>query len=367
MKILVVAPEISTPHTEGRKRFVLDLLNELGKQDQTHLLTTVANGHQVNVESPHHGIDVRWRSGHLLAPLLQLDGLLQRIQPDVVLVFPYCTFRHVYGLVSGWFMQRVDLTCRRRNVPCITIMYALDAHASSTELRRKVSCLALTERPDWDGPVVNLGLRYDHWPELQHHPHSPPTLLFMAGMWEPEIQRVNHVLEERGLRSLFQAGRYLAPRGIRLIVSAPLFADGNCREYLLNHTDNKWPAGQLEVRGATQVPEIYADADLFVFPFPPGINQFAPTSVIEAMLAGLPVVISDLDIFDRVTGGGEFAFTFAANDPEALSNTVLTALDDVVSRAQKMESARYYARHTWSIESSCRQIRGLLKQLKITI
>ena len=363
MKFLFVASEISPPYTEGRKRFVLDLAHEIQRKDAVHLLTTASTTDGEIIDSiprTHHHCGSRLR--HLLWPTQALQAMITRFRPDVICHFPYGTFRHVYGYASQWSMARIDRISRKHGIPCITLMYSIDDATTPEKLKRKVSCLAIQPRPGWQGATVALGRDYHMWPRRREQ-GAGRTLLFMAGMWQSNTQRVDHVLETRGLSVLLQAGRLLGPHGVNLIVASPLFRDEACRRYLLQHPTNAWPSSQLSLKSIVDVPAIYHDADLFVFPYQRDIAQFVPTSVIEAMVAGTPVIMTDLPCLRRLANGGETAYLFPPHDAPALAATVLAALSDQTRRGALAERAQHYAVGQWSIERSAHDLRELATQL----
>lgn len=363
MKWLFVAPEICAPFSEGRKRFVLDLAEQLAPDNELMLLSTRTRQGETaqGIISDYRAC--KTRIGHVLSPLARLPGMLRDFQPDVVCQFPYGTFRGIYWYGSTWSMSATDRLCQKHGLPCISLMYAIDETTTPQALAGKVSCLAISERADWHGAVVNVGVRHHHWPMPTGKSSAQPTLLFMAGMWQPTLERLQHVLDTRGLRQLLLTGRLLAPHGIRLIVASPLLAAPELQSLLRNHPDNTWPNDQLVLRNLAQVPNIFWEADLFVFPYQGEITQFIPTSVIEAMLAGTAVAISDADCFSPLTNGGTTAYSFPANNPEKLANTIIGAFSDNNGRQALARRARQYAIEHWSIEASTQQLRSLANRL----
>jgi hypothetical protein len=305
----------------------------------------------------------RWRPSHLLSILSMLPKAIRDYRPDVVFHFPYGTFRNHYGVANRAYMRRVDRICTRRNVPCVSVMYSIDESTNATKLSRSVSCLTTSEQDGWKGRIVESGLGLAGWPPEPASKADGHTLLFMAGMWEPSSKRLEHVLDVRGLLTLLEAGGRLAPRGVRLIVASPLFADDALRRATALHPGNAWPEEAIEFRTTVRTPDIYCQADLFVFPYRASINHFLPTSVVESMFAGTPVVISDVPLFHRLANDGVSAFVFDAGDADALAGTVLTALGDEALRHRVRDAARRMARERWSIENSARQLRAIAGDL----
>lgn len=361
MRILLVAPEISTPYTEGRKRFVLDLIETFSKdKEDVFLLTTTKQGQKTEANCRCRTAALGHGIFHLYYLIRQLPRVIQRFQPTIVCVFPYGTFRHIYGLASTWFMRRLDRTCHRHQVPCLTIMYSIDRHASTAYLRKQVSQLALSRHPDWDGAVVNVGIncRKGRIRPLRKKTDRP-TLLFMAGMWYQTKKRVDYIIHTRGLGLLLFCGNKLSRRDVHLIIAAPLFESELCRNYLSRHPLNHWPETHVEFRGTVDIPGIFGEADLFVFPYRQNETQFIPTSVLEAMISGRAVALSDLPFLSPLAQGGKTAYSFPPDNPEKMSEILIHALEDDGGRSEKEEKALEYVIDNWCIDISARQIKEL--------
>jgi glycosyltransferase involved in cell wall biosynthesis len=136
------------------------------------------------------------------------------------------------------------------------------------------------------------------------------------------------------------------------------------RDYVKHHALNRWPVGQLELRGAVKIPDVYHEAALYVFPYQHAIHQFTPTSVIEAMMAGTPVVMSDLPFLRDLTQGGSMAYLFPPGDEEGLAGVVLKALGDPEGCRARGQEAKTYAKSRWSILTSAEKTRRIAESLK---
>lgn len=357
MKVLLVAPEICTPWSEGRKKWVRDLAEEMHGTDEVFVLTSVPPGESTSFASPSDALACTGRAGRLTVLLRRLPEYIRRLRPDLVCSFPYGTFRRTHGFANRAYMRIVDFICRGQGIPCLTLLYSIDEHATPGALKRWVSNLAVGEHADWDGFTVDPGVCVETLPTVPRSPGYTPTILFLTGLWQRTPQRVEHMLQVRGLETILQAGRTLCDAGVRLIAGAPLLADEACRQYLLSHPSNQWAPDMLEFETMAPIPEVYGRGDLFVFPYRHEIGHFVPTSVVEAMLAGTPVAVSDLPMLRKIAQGGRNAFEFANGDPDALAEVVLAALGDPDRRRTVADSALAYARERWNIGRSAEQIR----------
>ena len=77
----------------------------------------------------------------------------------------------------------------------------------------------------------------------------------------------------------------------------------------------------LGARG--DVPDILSELDIFVFS---SLHEGLPVAVSEAMLAGVPMIVSDIEPLLEATDDGKFAEVFPVRDAEALSEKISETL-----------------------------------------
>jgi len=94
-----------------------------------------------------------------------------------------------------------------------------------------------------------------------------------------------------------------------------------------------------------ELPGWYAAADVLAFP---SIKEGWGLAVLEAMSAGLPVVVSDLPVFREYLRPGQDALMVPVDDAAALAAALGTVLDDA-ALADRLRAAGYQvcARFTW--------------------
>lgn len=360
MKILLAAPEICTPWTEGRKRFVCDLSRALASQDEVRVITTVPPGEITEFPVSNKSMTSRSKSAHLFHLHRQLHVELNGFLPDLVCHFPYGTFRHVYRLANLWSMSHVDRLCRARGTTCFTIMYSISNETSLATLRPWVTNLVPVRLPPAnEDNAIRFGIGLDDAQVTPRHIGNPARnrLLFMAGMWQRNRRRLEHVLDIRGLRLLLQAGRKLSSQDLSLTVAVPLLADESLCRSLRQHADNGWPEEKLHLVSAVNVPDVFLSHDLFIFPYMREETQFTPTSVIEAMATGVPVVLPMLDFLKELAGNGERAFTYRAGDASDLTDVIFHAIHDGPRHEVVRTQALDYVRQQMNIEHTCNDLR----------
>ena len=114
--------------------------------------------------------------------------------------------------------------------------------------------------------------------------------------------------------------------------------------------------------GARDDPEALLSAsDLLVHS---SLWEGLPTVIMESMIIGTPVVATDLPAGRQLIGNNQRGWLARANDPEALAQTILTALASSPStRAERAHQARLYIRSRYTIEQVARQHMELYQKL----
>ena len=366
MRILLVAPEICSPWTEGRKKFVRDLAFALSTEHDVMVLCTRAKGRTTDLPVPYNAAERGWGPFHVLFLHKAIGPLIKNFKPHLVCHFPYATFQHVYRVANTWTMWTVDRLCKRHSVPCFTIMYSISKEATPEMLKPWVRNLVLNQFSSGYEKQVRLGIRFDNkTPIIEHRTGIPrhPKLLFMAGMWQQTRKRLNYVLERRGLSTLLRAGKKLTDRGAQLIVAVPLLENPVLRNLLLCDPNNTWPRECIKLTGEVTVPDIFETADLFIFPYARDESSFIPTSVIQSMAWGTPVILSDHAFLINLTQGGKIAFSFPAGDSDKLASIIIHVLDDPDKYNTVRENGMRYVREEMNIEESCRDLLSLYTRL----
>jgi len=100
--------------------------------------------------------------------------------------------------------------------------------------------------------------------------------------------------------------------------------------------------GALTLAGhRDDVPGILAAADAFVLS---SRSESFGLAVVEAMAAGLPVVVSDLPAFRELLADGREGLKVPPGDPEALAGAIARVLDDAALRKALAAAGRRRAR-----------------------
>jgi len=108
------------------------------------------------------------------------------------------------------------------------------------------------------------------------------------------------------------------------------------------------------------IPAVLRALDLFVFS---SLQEGMPIAVIEAMMLGVPAVVSDILPLLEMTGGGRHAAVFRTGDADDLARTLAELIADPPRRARFGEEAQRWAMDQFSIEVHIANLKDLYRSL----
>jgi glycosyltransferase involved in cell wall biosynthesis len=109
------------------------------------------------------------------------------------------------------------------------------------------------------------------------------------------------------------------------------------------------------------VADVLRALDIFVFS---SRKDTFGVAVVEAMLRGVPAVVSDIGALLEVTGGGQFASVFRTGDADDLARRLVELIEDRERRARLAEGARGWAAAEFGIETHIANLLKLYKSLR---
>jgi glycosyltransferase involved in cell wall biosynthesis len=110
----------------------------------------------------------------------------------------------------------------------------------------------------------------------------------------------------------------------------------------------------------SDVPDILAALDLFVFS---SLHEGLPVAVSEAMLAGVPIIVSDIEPLLEATANGRFAEVFPVKDVEVLTEKILLFMKDKGLRDDLADRALKHAEENFSIDAHMRELKKMYQRL----
>lgn len=107
--------------------------------------------------------------------------------------------------------------------------------------------------------------------------------------------------------------------------------------------------------------ELFAKADIFVFPTQADTNAF---SVLEAMAAGLPVIATDVGALREEVEDGVNGFIVPPSDPGAIAAAVQTLCSDETKRSAMAAASRHIAVERFDARRNYSALLDLMKRMK---
>jgi glycosyltransferase involved in cell wall biosynthesis len=199
-----------------------------------------------------------------------------------------------------------------------------------------------------------------------------PNSVDLRRMGEPVVRApepllvvsVARLIEKKGLEDLVAACGILRARDVP--VRLEIAGDGPLRAELAASAS---AAGLGDVlRGALpheQVRELFRRASVFCLPCvvaASGDRDGLPTSVLEAMALGVPVVTTDVNGLSETVIDGETGLTVPEHDPAALADALERVLGDPGLAAQLSHQARTHVEQGFSLEQSVKILRSLFPE-----
>ncbi len=128
-------------------------------------------------------------------------------------------------------------------------------------------------------------------------------------------------------------------------------------EECVEYCDQKGIGEKVFFTGARDdVADILDSLDLFVFS---SLHEGLPIAVIEAMLARVPVIVSDIEPLLEATKKGECAEVFPAQDAAGLAEKIIKLLKDESARKKSADAAYEFAAKNFTIDAHLKGLASL--------
>ena len=110
----------------------------------------------------------------------------------------------------------------------------------------------------------------------------------------------------------------------------------------------------------SDIPDVLAALDVFVFS---SLQEGLPIAMTEAMLANVPLIVSDIEPLLEASENGKFAAVFPVGNAEILSDKIIELLQNKTRREDLANRAREFARENYSIEAHLGELKKLYDSL----
>lgn len=114
------------------------------------------------------------------------------------------------------------------------------------------------------------------------------------------------------------------------------------------------------IGGRSDIPDILSSLDIFVLS---SLQEGLPVAVSEAMLAGVPMILSDIEPLLEASGNGKYAEIFPVGDADKLASKMIELGSDAERRTELSTKAKTFAEDNFSISSHMRELKKLYQSL----
>lgn len=175
------------------------------------------------------------------------------------------------------------------------------------------------------------------------------------------ILNVARLEKRKGQDDLLEA----MPRVLKVYPDATLriAGEGNFRPHLEKRIDELGLASSVELLGSRDdIPRQLAEAHVFI-----SASEYEglPGAVIEALLAGVPMALSAMDVHREIQGREAPIPLFPLHHPESIADCILALLSEYASSTREAEIRRRWARKTFSLDTIVAQHEALYQKLML--
>jgi glycosyltransferase involved in cell wall biosynthesis len=223
------------------------------------------------------------------------------------------TLGSMVGSVVGWFYRQMD----RVLVP------------SETVARRVTSMGVRPERV----ARVPRGVDLDLFRPAHRDAHAFAEFGLNG---DPKVLYVGRISREKGLDALVEGFHEIRPAEAKLVLVGGGPYQGELSRRFAS--DRVIFAGE---HTGTRLAQLYASADVFVFP---SETETFGNAVVEAQAAGLPVVVANKGAASEIVVDGVTGLVVDAQNPAELRGAIARLLDDPMLRERMGRAASAWAR-----------------------
>lgn len=192
-------------------------------------------------------------------------------------------------------------------------------------------------------------------------PEGPPAAR------PPLVLHVGRMVEKKGLPHLLEAVSILRRQG--LDVRCRLVGTGPEEQVLRARAEALGLAPAVEFRGPASQEEVsrvhLAEASVFALPAvvaADGDRDGLPTTLVEAMARGVPVVTSRLPGLDEAVPDGEAGLLVPPGDPGALARAIARTLAEPETTATRVRRARARVEQLFDLERTARALHAEMER-----
>lgn len=291
--------------TGGTETMLVDIMNEQVKE---HDVCCIVINNNVS-KSVAANIDTRVQTFYLgrkskpwdVWPFVKLNRLIYKIKPNVI---------HVHG-------DRTSRLILTRRIPIIRTLHSTLGNGRESGRYARICCISEAVRQyslsqGFDGIVVYNGVKSDNILRKESYKIETSPI---------HIVQVGRLEKLKGQHLLIEAIRNLKKLGINNLF-VDFIGDGSQKEILQKQIKEAELEDRIRLLGIKSRHYIYnhlKDYDLFV---QPSLSEGFGLTIAEAMIAGVPVICSNLEGPLEVINYGKYGMSFESGKAKSLAETL---------------------------------------------
>jgi len=330
-----IAHLIFSLNTGGTETMLVDILN---RQAEGHSVALFIINDQVNeglLQQISGKVKVvrlnRKEGARNPMPLLRLNRVLRRFDPAVI----HCHNHKAVNMLRPSLRKKALLTLHTTNVPATNLKKYAKLFAISTAVQTDIH-----NRSGLSAQVIYNGVDLDAVAEKKDS--ADPAVFRIV-----QVGRLDH--EVKGQHILLEALKILKDQGhshIRL----DLIGEGASTLHLVQLRAALGLDDAVRFLGARDRQYIYRHLQQYDLLVQPSFVEGFGLTIVEAMAAGLPVVVSDLEGPMELIGKGSYGYFFKAGDSNALAAVIAEVMKAGLSRTEQGAAAMAHVKKHFHIE-----------------
>lgn len=318
MKGMKVIHVVTTLESGGAEKQLLVLAREQAKQGLDVSVVYLKGVGELRESFQTNGITVvnSLANRNPLLQVILLRRFLQSIHNTVII--------HAHlpraEIISSFTQRRFNLIITRHNAErfALFLPIRISSYLSRLVIRRSTRVIAISEAVR-DFLFVNTEITQDFKISVIHYSYDP-SIVSRSVKPLPKhpnplkIVTLARLSPQKDLATLIEAAKLMKDEGLNFELD--IYGEGPLLHSLKMKILHNGLEGVIQLRGRTLKPEILLpNYDLFVLP---SIYEGFGLSVLEALQAGLRLILSDLKVFREIMGETFDGF-FMSTDPKELS------------------------------------------------
>lgn len=327
----------------GTENMLIDILNEQINHVSVELIVVNSNINPNLLAKLNKSIPVyllnRKEGGKNPLPLISLNIYLLRSNPDII----HCHNHNIVNLLWSSYRKKSILTVHTTDIPVDNFkkyrrLFAI-SHAVANDIKNRSALYPIVIMNGIDFNRIDIRGTYE----------SKQSGLFKL----VQVGRLDTTI--KGHHLLINAIHILGEKGIKNI-HIDFIGEGKSLRHLQRLVNRYALEEQVTFLGSRTREYIYKNLKFYDLLIQPSLYEGFGLTIVEAMAAKIPVLVSDIDGPMEVIQSGKYGFFFKVGDVNEIVNKVqfIMEMNTENLRSSLVEPAYEYAKNKFGIKETVR-------------